>query len=58
MIPTNVYCLYLILKEATSTYLTQIYFMQIPLLAQSTDTNVTVLPIQEECLVDVFWGAF
>jgi len=40
------------------TNLTQIYFMQVPLLPQGSDLDVTVFSIQEQCLVDVLRGAF
>lgn len=34
-------------------YLTQVDFMEVPLLSQGTDTNVTIFPIQEQGLINV-----
>lgn len=34
-------------------YLTQVHFVKVPLLSQSTDANVTVFPIQEQSLINV-----
>lgn len=44
-------------KKAT-TYLTQIYLMQVPLLSQRTNFDVTVLPIQKQSLINILRSAF
>lgn len=41
-----------------SLYLTQVHFVEVPLLSQSTDSNVTVFPIQEQGLINITWCAF
>lgn len=35
-------------------YLTQVNFVQVPLLAERTDTDVAVLAVQEQGLINVF----
>lgn len=39
-------------------YLTEVDFVEVPLLPQCTDANVAVLPVQEQSLVNVVWRAF
>ena len=41
-----------------SFYLTQVDFVEVPLLSQSTDANVTIFPVQEQSLINVTWCAF
>lgn len=36
-----------------SFYLTQVDFVEVPLLSQSTDANVTIFPVQEQSLINV-----
>lgn len=38
-------------------YLTQVNFVQVPLLAQRTDPDVAVLPVQEQSLINVLGRA-
>lgn len=37
----------------SARYLTQVNFVQVPILAERTDTDVAVLAVQEQCLIDV-----
>lgn len=41
-----------------AAHLTQINLVQVPLLPQRADLDVTVLAVQEQRLVDVLGGAF
>lgn len=43
----------LVARGASPLYLTQVDFMEIPLLTQGADTNVTILPIQEQGLINI-----
>lgn len=39
-------------------HLAQVHFVEVPLLSQSTDANVTVFPIEEQGLINISWCAF
>lgn len=39
-------------------YLAEVNLVKVPLLTQSTDTNVTVFTVQEQSLINIFWCAF
>lgn len=47
-----------IMNKKAATYLTQIYLMQVPLLSQRTNFDVTVLPIQKQSLINILRSAF
>lgn len=50
----NIHSISVFVEILTSPpYLTQVDFMEVPLLSQGTDTNVTVFPIQEQGLINV-----